>query len=72
MDFYLISFDIYGPIGPGAERGLQRIANFMSFRRGTCPLKERTRLLTVLSSLVLQRTALAINRRKLDRFSASS
>lgn len=55
-------FAIYGSIGFGTEQGTSRIAEFLSVRMGTSPDSERSNFLHVVSSVVIQRTAAAINR----------
>ena len=62
-----MAIDIYASIGPGFGCGLDRIVNYISTKKGTCPSTERRSILTQLSSFVLQRTAVSINRRRLRR-----
>lgn len=61
-----MAFDIYGSVDPGTERGIHRIAEYLALRKGVSISSERPRLFTVLSHLVLQRTAVVINRSKLN------
>ena len=68
MDFHPMAIDIYGSIGPGFAKGMDLIANYISSKRGTCPSTERRGLVTQLSSLVLQRTAVSVNRRRLHLY----
>ncbi len=66
LELHPIAFDIYGSIGPSAEKGLNPLFEFISTEKGTSPSTERRAVLTQLSSTVLQLSAVAINRRQLD------
>ena len=68
MDFHPMAIDIHGSSGPGFARGMGLIANYISSKRGTCPSTDRRALITQLSSLVLQGTAVSINRRRLHLY----
>lgn len=61
-DFYPLAFDIYGSIDSGTEYGITRMAELISDERALAPDLERSRLLHVISSLVIQRTAVGISR----------
>ncbi len=63
LELHPIAFDIYGSIGPSAEKGLNPLFEFISRKKGTSPSTERRAVLTQLSSTVLQLSAVAINRR---------
>ena len=56
---------IYGASGPGTQRGLHIVADYIATRTGNSPVHERLRLGTILTSLVLQYTALSVNRRRI-------
>ena len=66
IDFHPMAIDVYG--STGFERGLQSIAAYIATKRGTCPISERRKILTQITSLVLQRTAVAISRRRLNMY----
>ena len=61
-----MAIDIYGAIGPGFERGVHLFAEYIASKKGTCPVRERRDLVAQLSSLVQQRTAVSVNRRRLN------
>lgn len=67
IDFHPMAFDVYGSVGPGTQTALHRISEYKASRKGTSLTAECHRLQLILSSLVQQRTAMAINRRKLHR-----
>ena len=66
--FLPLALDIYGGLGPSASKALAPIADQIAKIKGTCPSNEQYRIMLSLSSLVTQKTALAINRRQLDLF----
>ena len=66
MDFHPMAFYVYGNVGPGTEQAIHLLSDFSARRRGTNPADERRTLLLRLCSLVLQRTAVAVNRRMID------
>lgn len=53
-------------LDPAREKGSHLIAEYIASRKGRSPDTEQAKLLNVLSSLMLQRNAVAINRGKLD------
>ena len=65
--FAPLAMDIYGAIGPNAYQALSPITDQIAKLKGTNPDTEKYRLMLSLSSLVTQKTALAFNRRQLDR-----
>ena len=64
--FFPLALDIYGGLGPSASKALAPISDQIAKIKGTCPSNEQYRIMLSLSSLVTQKTALAINRRQLD------
>ena len=67
-----MAIDVYGSVGPGFETGLKLLSEYISAMKGTCPISERRHILTQLSSLVQQRTAVSINRRRLNHYALVS
>ena len=65
IELFPMAMDTYGASGPGFNEGIQRISTYVSTKRGSCPATERRKIVTGVSSVVLQRTAVAINRRRL-------
>ena len=66
LDFHPMAIDIYGSIGPGFGHGVDCLVTYISHKRGSCPSSERRSVILQLSSLVQQRTAVSINRRRLN------
>ena len=66
IDLHPMVMDVYGCVGEGFDIGAQRVANFIAIKKGSSPSVEKHRLLTRLSSLVLQYVAVSVNRRKLN------
>ena len=60
-----MAIDVYGATGPGFGTAADMISAYLSSKRGTSPATERRQLITQLSSLVLQQTAVSVNRRRL-------
>ena len=66
LPFFSLILDIYGGLGPSVSKTLTPIADQIAKIKITCPSNEQYRIVLSLSSLVTQKTALAINRRQLD------
>ncbi len=54
LELHPIAFDIYGSIGPSAEKGLNPLFEFILRKRGRLQAPKRRAVLTQLSSTVLQ------------------